>query len=48
MMTKVEALMLADVKTETALFSIREGRDGEEGLVVAVISASGSFLGRGL
>jgi hypothetical protein len=48
MMTKVEALVLAEVMRETAHVSIQEGRDGEEGLVVAVIAASGSALGREL
>jgi hypothetical protein len=36
-MTKVEALLLAEVITDTAHVSIREGRDGgDEGLVVTV------------
>jgi hypothetical protein len=40
---EVEALVLAEAMRDTAQCNIREGRDGaEEGLLVAVISASGS------
>jgi hypothetical protein len=49
LMTKAEALVLAEVMRDTAHVSMREGRDqAEESFVVAVISASGSALGRGL
>jgi hypothetical protein len=48
-MRKVEALALAEVMRDTEHVNIREGRDGgEEGLVVPVIAAPGSALGRGL
>jgi hypothetical protein len=45
-MTEVEALVLAEVTRVVAHVTIREGRDGGEGRVVAVILAAGSAVGR--